>query len=124
MSDSAFDASGASLQASLPASASIPARPLRDARVESAGKEHVIDAMRGFAALLVAYFHCRQVAWVGMESFHHSVSHALSFSSIVAYLTLPIAWGSAGVPIFFVISGYCIHRGGALRLVRDPNYRL
>jgi len=116
MSDSAFDATGASLPFS--------AHPQRDARVESAGKEHVIDAMRGFAALLVAYFHCRQVAWVGMESFHHSVGHALSFSSIVAYLTLPIAWGSAGVPIFFVISGYCIHRGSALRLVRDPNYRL
>jgi peptidoglycan/LPS O-acetylase OafA/YrhL len=116
MSDSAFDATGASLPFS--------ARPQRDARVESAGKEHVIDAMRGFAALLVAYFHCRQVAWVGMESFHHSVGHALSFSSIVAYLTLPIAWGSAGVPIFFVISGYCIHRGGALRLAQDPGYKL
>jgi peptidoglycan/LPS O-acetylase OafA/YrhL len=116
MSDSAFDATGASLP--------FTARPQRDARVDSAGKEHVIDAMRGFAALLVAYFHCRQVAWVGMESFHHSVGHALSLSSIVAYLTLPIAWGSAGVPIFFVISGYCIHRGGALRLAQDPNYTL
>jgi peptidoglycan/LPS O-acetylase OafA/YrhL len=124
MSDSAFDASGASLQASLPASASIPARPLRDSRVDSAGKEHVIDAMRGFAALLVAYFHCRQVAWVGMESFHRTVGHALGFSSIAAYLTFPIAWGSAGVPIFFVISGYCIHRGGALRLAQNPVYRL
>jgi peptidoglycan/LPS O-acetylase OafA/YrhL len=116
MSDSAFDATGASLPFS--------ARPQRDARVDSAGKEHVIDAMRGFAALLVAYFHCRQVAWVGMESFHHTVGHALSFSSIVAYLTMPIAWGSAGVPIFFVISGYCIHRGGALRLAQNPNYTL
>ncbi|MGF6238728.1 peptidoglycan/LPS O-acetylase OafA/YrhL [Paraburkholderia sp. GAS38] len=116
MSDSAFDATGASLPFS--------ARPQRDARVDSAGKEHVIDAMRGFAALLVAYFHCRQVAWVGMESFHHTVGHALSFSSIMAYLTMPIAWGSAGVPIFFVISGYCIHRGGALRLAQNPNYTL
>ena len=116
MSDSVFDATGASLPFS--------ARPQRDARVDSAGKEHVIDAMRGFAALLVAYFHCRQVAWVGMESFHHTVGHALSFSSIVAYLTMPIAWGSAGVPIFFVISGYCIHRGGALRLAQNPNYTL
>jgi peptidoglycan/LPS O-acetylase OafA/YrhL len=116
MSDTAFDATGASLP--------LPARPQRDARTASAGKEHVIDAMRGFAALLVAYFHCRQVAWVGMESFHHTVGHALGFSSIVAYLTLPIAWGSAGVPIFFVISGYCIHRGGALRLAQDPHYTL
>ncbi|SDG45802.1 acyltransferase family protein [Paraburkholderia phenazinium] len=120
MSDSAFDAGGASL----PASTSVPARPRHDARVDSAGKEHVIDAMRGFAALLVAYFHCRQVAWIGMESFHQSVGHALSLSTIAAYLTFPIAWGSAGVPIFFVISGYCIHRGGALKLAQNPNYQL
>src|SRR6202789_4148175 len=112
MSDSAFDATGASLPFS--------ARPQRDSRVDSAGKEHVIDAMRGFAALLVAYFHCRQVAWVGMESFHRTVGHALGFSSIAAYLTFPIAWGSAGVPIFFVISGYCIHRGTARKLLANP----
>ena len=80
--------------------------------------------MRGFAALLVAYFHCRQVEWVGMQTFHQSVGHSFSLSTIAAYLTFPIAWGSAGVPIFFVISGYCIHRGGALRLAKNPDYRL
>lgn len=123
MSDPAFDANGASLP--------FQTRPQRTAhaervetRVATVGKEHVIDAMRGFAALLVAYFHCRQVAWVGMQSFHESVGHALNFSSIVAYLTLPIAWGSAGVPIFFVISGYCIHRGAAFKLAQNPRYQL
>jgi peptidoglycan/LPS O-acetylase OafA/YrhL len=116
MSDSAFDATGASL--------SLQARPHSDARADSVGKEHVIDALRGFAALLVAYFHCRQVAWVGMQSYHASVGHTLSLSTIAAYLTFPIAWGSAGVPIFFVISGYCIHRGGALRLAQNPHYQL
>ena len=60
-------------------------------------KEHVIDAMRGFAALLVAYFHCRQVVWVGMQSFHRAYGHALDPSVIVGYLTFPFAWGSAGV---------------------------
>ncbi|KAA1012107.1 acyltransferase [Paraburkholderia panacisoli] len=123
MSDSALEAAGSSLPLS-------PSRPLEasrtrdEARADSAGKEHVIDAMRGFAALLVAYFHCRQVAWVGMQAFHQSVGHAFSLSAIAAYLTFPIAWGSAGVPIFFVISGYCIHRGGALRLAGNPAYRL
>ncbi|PRH18699.1 acyltransferase family protein [Burkholderia multivorans] len=87
-------------------------------------KEHVIDAMRGFAALLVAYFHCRQVVWVGMQSFHRAYGHALDPSVIVGYLTFPFAWGSAGVPIFFVISGYCIHRNAALKLAADPGYRL
>ncbi|QVN22252.1 acyltransferase family protein [Burkholderia pyrrocinia] len=87
-------------------------------------KEHVIDAMRGFAALLVAYFHCRQVVWVGMQTFHQAYGRALDPSVIVGYLTFPFAWGSAGVPIFFVISGYCIHRNAALKLAADPAYRL
>jgi peptidoglycan/LPS O-acetylase OafA/YrhL len=108
MSDTALNATTASGQ-----SLAFSAAPPGDAHVASAGKEHVIDAMRGFAALLVAYFHCRQVVWVGMQSFHHAVGTSLAPSSLIAYATFPIAWGSAGVPIFFVISGYCIHRGAA-----------
>ncbi|MFM0205220.1 acyltransferase [Paraburkholderia fungorum] len=123
MSDSALDAAGSSLPLSPSRPAAAP-RAQSEARADSVGKEHVIDAMRGFAALLVAYFHCRQVEWVGMQSFHQSVGHSFSLSTIAAYLTFPIAWGSAGVPIFFVISGYCIHRGGALRLAKNPDYRL
>jgi peptidoglycan/LPS O-acetylase OafA/YrhL len=123
MSDSALDAAGSSLPLSPSRPAAAP-RAQSEARADSAGKEHVIDAMRGFAALLVAYFHCRQVEWVGMQAFHQSVGHSFSLSTIAAYLTFPIAWGSAGVPIFFVISGYCIHRGGALRLANNPDYRL
>ncbi|MFM0625271.1 acyltransferase family protein [Paraburkholderia xenovorans] len=123
MSDSALDAAGSSLPLSPPRTAATP-RAQSEARADSAGKEHVIDAMRGFAALLVAYFHCRQVEWVGMQAFHQSVGHAFSLNAIAAYLTFPIAWGSAGVPIFFVISGYCIHRGGALRLAGNSAYRL
>ncbi|MFL9953563.1 acyltransferase [Paraburkholderia nemoris] len=123
MSDSALDAAGSSLPRS-PSRAAAAPRAQSEARAEGAGKEHVIDAMRGFAALLVAYFHCRQVEWVGMQTFHQSVGHSFSLSTIAAYLTFPIAWGSAGVPIFFVISGYCIHRGGALRLAKNPDYRL
>lgn len=123
MSDSALDAAGSSLPLSPPRPAA-PPRAQSEARADSAGKEHVIDAMRGFAALLVAYFHCRQVEWVGMQTFHQSVGHALNLNAIAAYLTFPIAWGSAGVPIFFVISGYCIHRSAALRLAKNPDYRL
>ncbi|HZZ02714.1 acyltransferase [Paraburkholderia sp.] len=123
MSDSALDAAGSSLPLSPSRPAAAP-RAQSEARADSVGKEHVIDAMRGFAALLVAYFHCRQVEWVGMQTFHQSVGHSFSLNTIAAYLTFPIAWGSAGVPIFFVISGYCIHRGGALRLAKNPGYRL
>ncbi|TKC87812.1 acyltransferase [Trinickia terrae] len=106
------------------ANPAFPALRQSDARAAAAPKDFVIDAMRGFAALLVAYFHCRQVVWVGMEQFHRALGHALNPGAIAGYLTLPIAWGSAGVPIFFVISGYCIHRNAALRLAANPQYRL
>lgn len=82
-------------------------------------RDVAINAWRGVAALLVAYFHCRQITWVGMQQFHASGAH-LGLNTILSYLTLPIAWGSAGVPIFFVISGYCIHRGTAQKLLADP----
>jgi peptidoglycan/LPS O-acetylase OafA/YrhL len=87
-------------------------------------KEHVIDAMRGFAALFVAYFHCRQIVWVGLRDFHHAYGNTLSPGTLAGYLTLPFAWGPAGVSIFFVISGYCIHRNAAFKLAANPAYRL
>ncbi|MBW0449520.1 acyltransferase [bacterium M00.F.Ca.ET.228.01.1.1] len=123
MSDSALEAAGSSLPLTPHASPLAP-RAQSEARADSAGKEHVIDAMRGFAALLVAYFHCRQIEWVGMQAFHQNAGHSFNLSTIAAYLTFPIAWGSAGVPIFFVISGYCIHRSAAMRLAGNPAYRL
>ncbi|KVE32426.1 acyltransferase family protein [Burkholderia sp. TSV86] len=95
-----------------------------DTRPVIAEKEHLIDALRGFAALAVAYFHCRQVVWVGMQSFYRAHGHSLAPDVLLGYLTFPFAWGSAGVPIFFVISGYCIHRNAALRFAADPSYRL
>ena len=116
MSDPALDASAASLP--------FGAAPRRVSHAASVPREHVIDAMRGFAALLVAYFHCRQVTWIGMQTFHATAGRMLNFNTLLAYLTFPIAWGSAGVPIFFVISGYCIHRGAAQRLAGNPDYRL
>ena len=135
MSDSALDAAGSPLPLSATASPVLPPavpptagvaarRAQSETRADAAAKEHVIDAMRGFAALLVAYFHCRQIEWVGMQAFHQAAGHTFNFDTLAAYLTFPIAWGSAGVPIFFVISGYCIHRSAALRLAGNPAYRL
>jgi peptidoglycan/LPS O-acetylase OafA/YrhL len=108
--------------------ATVPAPPLAAAAARPAAvateNEQVLDTMRGFAALLVAYFHCRQVTWIGMGAFHHAGARLFEPGTIAAWLTLPIAWGSAGVPIFFVISGYCIHRSSAARLLANPGYRL
>jgi len=83
-----------------------------------------VEAMRGIAAMIVAYFHCRVIAWVGIREYiagHHAL---FSLDTVLAYLTIPFVWGSIGVPIFFVISGYCIHRSHAARLARNPLYRL
>ncbi|BAN28006.1 acyltransferase family protein [Caballeronia insecticola] len=86
-------------------------------------KDVAINAWRGIAALLVAYFHCRQVTWIGMQQFHRT-SHGWDANAVISYLTFPIAWGSAGVPIFFVISGYCIHRAMARKLIANPSATL
>ncbi|WP_321782763.1 acyltransferase [Paraburkholderia sp. J94] len=106
----------------LPPASAVPAAARPAAGVVSS--DHLIDALRGFAALLVAYFHCRQVTWIGMGAFHQTHASLASPGTIAAWLTLPVAWGSAGVPIFFVISGYCIHRSGAARLLANPGFQL
>lgn len=122
MSDwTAFPVSGraSATQAPAPAAGRLDAVP-----TATVSKDTFIDAMRGVAALIVAYFHCRQVVWVGVHRFHEVVGFSLNPSVLLGYLTLPIMWGSAGVSIFFVISGYCIHRNPAARLAADPAYRL
>ncbi len=102
----------------------IGTHPGAPARATIDNKDTLIDALRGFAALLVAYFHCRQVVWIGMQAFHRAHPHAFDPGALLAYATFPFAWGSAGVPVFFVISGYCIHRNIALKLAASPGYRL
>ena len=98
MSDSSLlDPAGSSLQLPLE----------RAAAVSIDERDVAINAWRGFAALLVAYFHCRQITWIGIQQFHKTGAR-LDLNTVFSYLTFPIAWGSAGVPIFFVISGFVI----------------
>jgi peptidoglycan/LPS O-acetylase OafA/YrhL len=91
----------------------------------SAKSDHdgIVDVWRGIAALLVAYLHCRQFFWVGIRE-HHASAPDLSITSVLAYVSFPIVFGSIGVAIFFVISGYCIHRAHAGALVVNPGYSL
>ena len=84
----------------------------------------MIDMLRGFAALLVATLHVRQMTWVGEHSFWHAHPSWLSLDALLACLSAPIMFGSIGVPIFFVISGYCIHRAHAAKLMGNPGYRV
>jgi peptidoglycan/LPS O-acetylase OafA/YrhL len=115
MSDSSLlDPGGSSLQLSPERAATVG--------IDAVGiddKDIAINAWRGFAALLVAYFHCRQITWIGIQQFHKTAA-GFDLNTVFSYLTFPIAWGSAGVPIFFVISGYCIHRGTARKLLANP----
>ena len=67
-----------------------------------------LDHIRGFAILYVFVFHCLgatykmdQLAWSGWLRSWDVPGSFLAF--------LPITWGWAGVPIFFVVSGFCIH---------------
>jgi peptidoglycan/LPS O-acetylase OafA/YrhL len=55
-----------------------------------------IDVLRGIAALSVVCLHVR----------HHGIDRHLSLREIAV---LPIDFGYLGVPLFLVISGFCIH---------------
>jgi peptidoglycan/LPS O-acetylase OafA/YrhL len=102
-----------------PRSSSMRLSKDRASAVSIDDKDIAINAWRGFAALLVAYFHCRQITWIGIEQFRKTTT-GFDLNTLFSYLTFPINWGSAGVPIFFVISGYCIHRGTARKLLANP----
>lgn len=69
-----------------------------------------IELLRGLAALLVVAVHSRLIFWVGMHRFWELYGPTVGVAQALGYLSAPIAWGTIGVPLFFVISGYVIHR--------------
>lgn len=83
-----------------------------------------LDALRGLAALCVVFFHAREINWVGIGSIWHSNKFAPNVNGMVSYMTAPFYFGFAAVPLFFVISGYCIHRPNVSKLVVDANHKL
>lgn len=83
---------------------------------EETGSIFSIEVLRGFAVLLVTYFHGREVAWIGTKGFLHANQNHFSITSVIVLLMQPVVFGSIGVPIFFVLSGYCIHRNTAISL--------
>jgi peptidoglycan/LPS O-acetylase OafA/YrhL len=60
-----------------------------------------LDALRGFAAAIVFAFHWYWLSFTAAATNPHLV--------LVAKLLSPLGYGDSGVPIFFVLSGFCIH---------------
>lgn len=68
-----------------------------------------VDALRGLAALSVALYHVRTELWVGWTEIRaHPGVYSLADQSL-AFLGVPMRFMGAGVLLFFVISGFCIH---------------
>jgi peptidoglycan/LPS O-acetylase OafA/YrhL len=91
---------------------------------EKLHRVEAIDALRGLAAVMVLLYHARGMFWVGFsETFQHYRWHP-DFNALLGYLSMPLGYGSVGVTLFFVLSGYCIHRRGALLLAKNPKAKL
>jgi len=94
---------------------------------ESFNRVSSIDALRGLAALSVVIYHARNIFWVGLAATYHRYGIRPDFNACLGYLSAPFSYGSLGVTLFFVLSGYCIHRRGAQMLAKNPstnfNYR-
>lgn len=68
-----------------------------------------VDLLRGVAILMVVVFHGFGAAFgarVPWENWHRDFAHASSEMVLWCY---PVTFGWAGVALFFVISGFCIH---------------
>lgn len=70
----------------------------------------VIDILRGLAALGVTLFHARVAWWVGWREIQANPGDYSAFDRAVAWLSVPTPFLGSCVMLFFVISGFCVHR--------------
>jgi peptidoglycan/LPS O-acetylase OafA/YrhL len=83
-----------------------------------------IDSLRGLAAIVIVIYHARGMLWIGMGETWRQYGLNPDFNSWLGYATAPFVFGGLAVVLFFVLSGYCIHRKGALALSRNCNAKL
>jgi peptidoglycan/LPS O-acetylase OafA/YrhL len=101
-----------------------PALSTAPTKADGNAHSNDIDLYRGVAAMLVAAMHTRLVTWIGMREFWSLHGFQLTPDALFGYATLPLAWGAIGVPVFFVLSGYCIHRPEAAKRARHGSFGL
>lgn len=90
---------------------------------EFSNRLDAVDALRGIAALVVVIFHARGELWIGISELFREFGFNAPLSVWLGYATYPFSFGWLGVTLFFVLSGYCIHRRTATLLATDKNYR-
>jgi peptidoglycan/LPS O-acetylase OafA/YrhL len=83
----------------------------------------IIDVARGGAALMVCALHAREMIWIGLRACLSQRSHNSALQTALGVFSAPLAFGATAVPLFFVISGYCIHRSFAAKLAVEPDHR-
>ena len=98
---------------------------MNDQRVPAAdiARLPIIDVARGGAALVVCALHAREIIWVGLHASLSQRTNQSIFQTILGILSAPLAFGATAVPLFFVVSGYCIHRSFAAKLAVEPDHK-
>lgn len=88
---------------------------------DSKGRLSSIDALRGLAALVVVLYHARGSWWIGASETYRHYGLSLNVNAWLGYISVPLSLGNLGVTLFFVLSGYCIHRRGANLLAANTS---
>jgi peptidoglycan/LPS O-acetylase OafA/YrhL len=69
-----------------------------------------IDILRGLASFGVVLLHVRTELWCGLKPMLAEPARFSSFERMIGWLSVPTAFMGSGVMLFFLLSGFCIHR--------------